>query len=132
MTVGCVGLQEPVELQGIPTAPVARVELCSIKALMADIRRGAAADAWLMLLKPTDNGVNRESEPLSGEGVGLDRTSDSARWERFAQEFSDVFEPPGVPAERETKHHIELLPGSVPVHRRQYRVSAAELAEVRR
>ena len=42
-----------------------------------------------------------------------------------------LFEPPGMPAERDTVHRIELEPGSVPPYKRQYRVSAAELAEVR-
>ena len=45
-------------------------------------------------------------------------------------EYSDAFEPPGMPLEREVNHKIELEPGATPPYHRQYRVSAAELAEV--
>ena len=41
-------------------------------------------------------------------------------------------EPPGMPVEREINHKIELEPGATPPYRRQYCISAAELAEVRR
>ena len=47
-------------------------------------------------------------------------------------EYADMFEPPGMPADRDTVHHIEVEPGSEPMFRQQYRVSAAELAKVRR
>ena len=46
-------------------------------------------------------------------------------------EYSDVFEPPGMPVERAIDHKIELEPGATPLYHHQYRVSAAELAEVR-
>ena len=59
-------------------------------------------------------------------------SKDAARWDSIIAEYSDVFEPPGMPAERDTVHRIELKPGSVPPYKWQYRVSAAELAEVRR
>ena len=42
-----------------------------------------------------------------------------------------MFEPPGMPVERAIDHKIELEPGATPLYHRQYRVSAAELAEVR-
>ena len=45
-------------------------------------------------------------------------------------EYSDVFEPPGMPVERAINHKIELEPGATPPYRCQYCVSAAELAEV--
>ena len=47
-------------------------------------------------------------------------------------EYSDVFEPPGMPVECAINHKIELEPGDTPPYHRQYCVSAAELAEVRR
>ena len=47
-------------------------------------------------------------------------------------EYSDVFELPGMPVEREIDHRIELEPGAAPLYRHQYRISAAELAEVQR
>ena len=64
-----------------------------------------------------------------------DMASDSrdyaTHWNSIVAEYSNVFEPPGMPAERDTVHQIELEPGSVPPYKRQYRVSAAELAEVK-
>ena len=66
------------------------------------------------------------------EGVVVsDASGDAARWNSIITEYSNVFEPPGMPAERDTVHQIKLEPGSVPPYKRQYRVSAAELAEVR-
>ena len=53
-------------------------------------------------------------------------------WKFIIAEYSDFFEALGMPAERDTVHEIELYPGSVPLYKQQYRVSAAELAEVRR
>ena len=66
------------------------------------------------------------------EGVVVSNSgSDATCWNSIVTEYSNVFEPPGMPAERDTVHQIELKPGSVPPYKRQYRVSAAELAEVR-
>ena len=45
-------------------------------------------------------------------------------------EYSDVFEPPGMPVERAINHRIELEPGATPPYCRRYHISAAELAEV--
>ena len=42
-----------------------------------------------------------------------------------------MFKPPDVPAECKAVHRIKLEPGSIPVYKRQYRVSTDELAEVR-
>lgn len=119
-------------LSGLPASPVANVELCSIDALTRDIRKGACSDAFVMLLQPADSAVDMESKAQSGAEVDSESLSESARWQRIVEMYSDVFEPPGMPAERQTKHSIELLPGAVPPYRRQYRVSPAELAEVRR
>jgi transposase InsO family protein len=48
-------------------------------------------------------------------------------------EFADVFKPvpPGLPPDHHVGHTIPLLPGSVPPFRKTYRLSPAELAEVR-
>ena len=53
MSVKCVGLDDNVRLQALPTAPVAKVELCSIMQLERDLRRGC--ESWLMLLHPTSH-----------------------------------------------------------------------------
>jgi transposase InsO family protein len=48
------------------------------------------------------------------------------------EEYADVFrEPSGLPAQRGVKHHIELTTDR-PVHRKAYRMSAAELVELKR
>ena len=36
------------------------------------------------------------------------------RWDKFCDEYADVFEPPGFPAKRDIEHDIELLPGATP------------------
>ena len=36
------------------------------------------------------------------------------RWDKFCDEYADVFEPPGFSAKREIEHDIELLPGATP------------------
>ena len=33
------------------------------------------------------------------------------------EEFHDVFDPPGMPVDRDTVHHIELLPNAEPHYR---------------
>ena len=63
--------------------------------------------------------------------MASDSGNDTTQWNSIIAEYSDVFEPPGMPAERDTVHRIKLEPGSVPPYMRQYRVSTAELAEVR-
>ena len=38
-------------------------------------------------------------------------------WNNVVADYPDVFAEPGMPAERETKHKIELLPGAMPQFR---------------
>jgi hypothetical protein len=48
-------------------------------------------------------------------------------------EFSDVFEEPALPVEREIKHKIDLVDElAMPPRRRVYRMSEPELAECRK
>ena len=75
--------------------------------------------------------VATEADTCAEGVVVSDSGGDATRWNSIVTEYSDVFEPPGMPAERDTVHRIKLEPGSVPPYKRQYRVSAAELAEVR-
>ena len=84
-----------------------------------------------MLVQPSSHMVAKEADTCASAGEGSG-TPEAARWNDLVTEFADVFEPPGMPAERNTVHRIELEPGATPPFRRQYRVSAAELAEVRR
>jgi hypothetical protein len=48
-------------------------------------------------------------------------------------EFADVFpkELPGMPLDRDIKFVIELMPGTAPIYKSQYRMATTELAEVK-
>ena len=45
------------------------------------------------------------------EGSEAGSTSAPSHWSKLVDEYSDVFEPPGMPAERDIVHKIELKPG---------------------
>jgi hypothetical protein len=49
------------------------------------------------------------------------------------EEFVDVFpeELPGMPPEREVEFYIDLIPGTTPIAKRQYRMAPTELAELK-
>jgi hypothetical protein len=52
---------------------------------------------------------------------------------RTVSEFLDVFpkELPGMPPDHEIEFVIELIPGTAPIFKRPYRMSANQLAEVK-
>ena len=116
MSVKCVGSNDNIRLQALPTAPVAKVELCSITQLERDLHRGC--ESWLMLLHPTSHVAAMEASTCAGvEGSEEGSTSAPSRWSKLIEEYSDVFEPPGMPDERNIVHKIELTPGSQPPYR---------------
>ena len=88
-------------------------------------------DTWLMLLQTHSELVTREVIGHSEAG-GPGDINIPSKWNNLVQKFHDIFDPPGMPVDRDTVHHIELLPNAEPHYRRQYRMSAAESAEVRR
>ena len=47
-------------LHALPTKPVAKVELCSIKQVERDMRLGC--EAWLMLIQPATHVVTMEAD----------------------------------------------------------------------
>ena len=105
-------------LSGLLNAAVARVELCSLWALLGDVHKDMVAEGWLMLLQPATTAVGMETkaEGAMGEVFGFEtRTS---RCYNLVADYPGVFAEPGMPAERETKHRIELLPGAMPQYRR--------------
>jgi hypothetical protein len=57
----------------------------------------------------------------------------STRDIRTISEFLDVFpeELPGMPREREIEFVIELVPGTTPIFKRPYRMTANQLAELK-
>ena len=103
MSVKCVGLDDNVRLQALPTAPVAKVELCSITQLERDLHRGC--ESWLILLHPTSHVAAMEASTCAGaEGSEvctasepLCTASELSCWLKLVKEYSDVFEPPRMP-----------------------------------
>ena len=83
-----------------------------------------------MLLQSHSELVTREVIGHS-EAEGLGNVQIPCRWNKLVQEFHDIFDPPGMPVDRDTVHHIELLPNAEPHCKHQYMMSAAESAEVR-
>ena len=81
--------------------------------------------ACLILLQPHSELVTREVIGHN-EAEGLGDVQIPSRWNKLVQQFYDIFGPPGMPVDRETVHHIELLPNAEPHYRCQYRMSADE------
>ena len=115
MSVRCVGLNDTVMLQALPTAPVAKVDLRSITQLVRDLRRGCKS--WLMLLHPTSHVAAMEASTCAGVEGSEVCTASASRWSKIVDEYLDIFESPGMPAERNIVHKIELKPGSQPPYR---------------
>ena len=70
-----------------------------------------------MLLQPHSEHVTRE---VTGhrEGGGDGYIQALTRWNKLVAEFHDIFNPPGMPVERDIMHQIELLPNAKPHYRR--------------
>ena len=84
-----------------------------------------------MLLHPTSHVAAMEASMCASAGdAEAARNAKPSRWSNLVTEYSDVFEPPGMPVECAIDHKVELEPGATPPYCHQYRVSAAELAKV--
>ena len=94
------------------------------------MKRNIVEEAWLMLLQPHSELITREVIGHS-EARGPGDVQIPSKWNDLIQEFHDIFDLSGMPVDRYTVHHIELLPNARPHYRRQYRMFAAESAEVR-
>ena len=71
-----------------------------------------------MLLQPDTTAVGREPK-AEGELRGVSGfETETSHWNSVVADYPDVFAEPGMPAERETKHKIELLPGAMHQYRR--------------
>ena len=92
------------------------MELCSVSALAKDIRRGAVESAFLMLLEPASSVATMEvgTAVVGTNGDDGSVRNGPTRWDKFCEQYADVFEPPGFPAKRDIEHDIELLPGATP------------------
>ena len=84
-----------------------------------------------MLLQPHSELVTRVVIGHN-EAEGYRYVQIPSRWNKLVQEFHYIFDPPGMPVDRDTVHHIELLPNAEPHYRHQYRMSAAESAECKK
>ena len=67
-----------------------------------------------MLLQPATTAVDMESKAGGELGEVSDLQAEASRWGNVVADYPDVFAEPGLPAERETRHKIELLPGATP------------------
>ena len=70
-----------------------------------------------MLLQPHSELVTREMTGCC-EGGGDGDVQAPTWWDKLVAEFHDIFDPPGMPVERDTGHQIELLPHAEPYYRR--------------
>ena len=92
----------------------------------------SGCEAWLMLVQPLSHVVTTEADTYAVAGEGSPGATEPSHWINVVAEYADMFELPGMSAERDTVHHIEVEPGSELPFRQQYHVSAAEIAEVQR
>ena len=72
-----------------------------------------------MLLNPTSHVAAIEA--CTCAGVGEAEATAGAKpscWSNLVTEYSDVFEPPGMPVEHEIDYKIELEPGATPLYHR--------------
>jgi Reverse transcriptase (RNA-dependent DNA polymerase)/RNase H-like domain found in reverse transcriptase/Integrase zinc binding domain/Chromo (CHRromatin Organisation MOdifier) domain/gag-polyprotein putative aspartyl protease/Integrase core domain len=77
--------------------------------------------------------VRRDSHAIHQAIAATVSTEQPQRLQAILEAYKDVFaELPGLPPERNVCHTIPLVPGAKPPHRRMYRLSPAELEEVKR
>ena len=131
LKISVKGLQDPQCFFGLPVDPVAHVELCSLQQITKDLRRNVVEEAQLMLFQPHSELITREViDHSEAEAHGYIQIP--LRCDKLVTEFHDMFDPPGMPVDRDIMHHIELLPNAEPHYRCQYRISASELVDIRR
>ena len=83
-----------------------------------------------MLVQPSSHVVAMEADTCARAGDGSAGTAEPTNWENLVAEYANVFEPPGMPAERDTVHRIKVQLGSGPPYRQQYCISAAKIMEI--
>ena len=70
-----------------------------------------------MLLHPASHVTAMEASTCAGvEGSEACTTSAPSCWSKLVDEYLDIFKPPGMHAERNIVHKIELKPGSQPLY----------------
>ena len=68
-------------------------------------------EAWLMLLQPHSELVTRVVIGNS-EAKGHGDVQAPSRWDNFVEKFHVIFDPPGMPVDRDIVHQIEPLPNA--------------------
>ena len=71
-----------------------------------------------MLLQPATTAISMEQKAEGELGVVPGIKTEASRWGNVVADYPDVFAELRMPAEWETKHKIELLPGATPQYRR--------------
>ncbi len=100
-------------------------------------------NVWALPSTPSVCRIHPATSPLkknSSVSFKKDKSEDEEKQLQLCQRqmlsaYRDVFPdelPPGLPPSRDIDHRIELIPGSVPPSRPTYRLSAAELEELRK
>ena len=51
------------------------------------------------------------------EDLEISRSKLFPKWNNLVPEFHDIFDPPAMPVDRDTVHHIELLSNAEPHYR---------------
>lgn len=121
-------------LLALRAQPVPTCDIISAKAARRDVKKGAHS-ILILVKKETEvslstlTPVSNSSVPIQGPGLIPEPILT-----KIIDDYEDVFqEPPaGSQPDRDIGHTIELLPGSQPVFRSQYRLSPLELEEVKK
>ena len=127
----CMGLI----LTGRPAPP--RVSLLSTNELLEELASNDC-EAWVgSLVKREEPRPERQNDLPPGEKQALKTTQPNLNHKRLnslLSEFADVFAPlpAGLPPARVVDHEIDVEPGATPTWRPTYRMSPAELVEVRK
>ena len=120
---------------GVSTHPTARVGVCSAKALLRQVRRHGV-EAWCAVLTQSADAsaVAMGATAAAQEPSETGQSPGQTRWSKLCDECEDIFASLSkLPPPDRVKHEIKLLDEAAsPPKPRIYRMSPAELAEVRR
>ena len=109
----------PVTVRALPRNSNVRVHTCALKTVLHTMRGDKDASAWVAYVKPFVGSADGKDAAVQSEIATL------------CDEYTDVFEQPGLPVCCNIDHRIDLHDEiAKPPRPCQYRLSAAENAEV--
>ena len=109
----------PVMVRTLPRNSNIHVHTCALKTVLHTMCGDKAAAAWVAYVKPFVGSANSKEAAVQTEFATL------------CDEYADVFEQPGLPVRCDIGNIIDLHDETAkPPRPRQYRLSAAENAEV--